>query len=74
VIRIEDHTFARVPGGLAPGSYEIVVINREGCRSQEPLRFQVTAKKKRCGLLGIELLPVLGPRHLRRRLRRAGSC
>jgi hypothetical protein len=60
---------AQVPIGLAAGTYNVRVVNPEGCESQEANSLQVTAAPAGCGLTGIEpflLLGLMGVRRLAR--------
>lgn len=67
---------AQVPPVLPLGTYPAVVINPEGCRSQEEIAFEVTPPPPpACGLLGLEALAapaLLGG--LRRRRRRPDAA
>jgi hypothetical protein len=49
---------ATVPG-LPNGVHGVVVVNPEGCQSQQAVTFQVVPASS-CGLTGFELFPVMG--------------
>lgn len=56
---ISGGLFATVPSGLALGSHPVVVVNPEGCESQQPVTFLVNPPSS-CGLIGIEGFALLG--------------
>ncbi len=51
--------FAWIPQGLGPGTHEVVVLNPEGCQSQETVTYKLVPGSG-CGLLGIETFALLG--------------
>ncbi len=51
--------FAWIPDGLGLGLHEVVVINPEGCQSQEVVTYEIIPGSG-CGLLGIEAFALLG--------------
>lgn len=63
---------ATVPAGLALGSHAVTVVNPEGCRPPESASFVVTAPPPACGLLGVELLPLLLAAACRPSIRKIG--
>jgi hypothetical protein len=56
---------ARVPASLATATYNVRVVNPEGCESQETISLQVTPAPT-CGLTGIEPFLLLGLMGVRR--------
>jgi len=63
---------ASVPAGLALGTHTVTAVNPEGCRPPESASFVVTAPPPACGLLGVEVLPLLLVAALRRSIRKIG--
>jgi len=57
----------QVPAGLATGPHSLVVVNPEGCQSQENVTLTVTPLTS-CGLIGIEPFVMLAALRTMRRL------
>jgi DNA-binding beta-propeller fold protein YncE len=62
---------SNIPGGLPAGPHATSVVNPTGCRSQEAVIYTSTPPRRRCGLLGLELLPLLAAPQATRRWRKA---
>jgi hypothetical protein len=56
VVRAGAHLLATVPALPVASVQRVVVVNPEGCRSQEVVKLTINAAPPACGLLGFELL------------------